>query len=572
MVSSAGLVQAMNLAGLALIGAADASEVVGRPFATICDPAVAAEVGAFIGQVCAGRAGQVRFPGPGCDGIQRVFDLRAVPMRRDRDASSALGVMRLAPGQSAPRPVPDASEAVGEIAVEVPLDTLLAGPSDTRSAEHAEHAGVLEALRVELAGERSAHQLAQARLQELDTQRAVSEAAWNAVQSELERKLILQLHNPAMQQEHEVTRALLEKSLRQKETEIAGLVEERDRALSRLRHLELATDEARGVLHAREQEVERLRAALEEALAARVASDRAHAERESAAQQDTARLAEALARAQGLQQDVEAAAAQRAELEQRLEAAAAESASLAAERDGHRDQLSTLTGEVAQLRALADLQSRDQSALQDVRAQVARLQAAASTVEQQQQALEEASAHIERLREALEDALGTRTELESKLRERQAAVDDLASRLHVASSARHEAETALVAARAETAAARDELDAVRQAAEYARGRALDLTERLKESQAEARALAAEVETWRGRVEEMRQELDAARAAIEDSPLRLQAGATQPHPQVIVLRVLAPVVEPAVQLLRPVWAAWRQVLWGLPGNVPRLWNL
>jgi len=67
-------------------------------------------------------------------------------------------------------------------------------------------------------------------------------------------------------------------------------------------------------------------------------------------------------------------------------------------------------------------------------------------------------------------------------------------------------------------------------------------------------------------------LDAARAAIEVSPLRLQAGATQPHPQVIVLRVLAPVVEPAMQLLRPVWAAWRQALWGLPGNVPRLWNL
>jgi urease accessory protein len=67
-------------------------------------------------------------------------------------------------------------------------------------------------------------------------------------------------------------------------------------------------------------------------------------------------------------------------------------------------------------------------------------------------------------------------------------------------------------------------------------------------------------------------LDAARAAVDASPLRQLAGATQPHPQVIVLRVLAPVVEPAMQLLRPVWAAWRQVLWGLPGNIPRLWNL
>lgn len=67
-------------------------------------------------------------------------------------------------------------------------------------------------------------------------------------------------------------------------------------------------------------------------------------------------------------------------------------------------------------------------------------------------------------------------------------------------------------------------------------------------------------------------LEAARAAIEASPLRAVAGATQAHPQVLVLRALAPVVEPAMQLLRPVWGAWRQALWDLAGNVPRLWNL
>lgn len=67
-------------------------------------------------------------------------------------------------------------------------------------------------------------------------------------------------------------------------------------------------------------------------------------------------------------------------------------------------------------------------------------------------------------------------------------------------------------------------------------------------------------------------LECARALIEASPLRDQAGATSPHPQVIVVRVLAPVVEPAMQLLRPIWAAWRNVLWGLPATAPRLWNL
>jgi len=67
-------------------------------------------------------------------------------------------------------------------------------------------------------------------------------------------------------------------------------------------------------------------------------------------------------------------------------------------------------------------------------------------------------------------------------------------------------------------------------------------------------------------------LACARDLLEASPLRLQAGATAPHPQVIVLRVLSPVTEPAMQLLRQVWAAWRHEMWALPGNVPRLWNL
>ncbi len=67
-------------------------------------------------------------------------------------------------------------------------------------------------------------------------------------------------------------------------------------------------------------------------------------------------------------------------------------------------------------------------------------------------------------------------------------------------------------------------------------------------------------------------LACARDLLEASSLRLTAGATSPHQQVIVLRVLSPVTEPAMQLLRQVWAAWRHELWGLPGAVPRLWNL
>lgn len=61
-------------------------------------------------------------------------------------------------------------------------------------------------------------------------------------------------------------------------------------------------------------------------------------------------------------------------------------------------------------------------------------------------------------------------------------------------------------------------------------------------------------------------LDAARAEFGDA----LAGATSPHPQVLVLRVLADRVEPAMALLQRVRAAWRQAAWGLAASPPRIW--
>jgi urease accessory protein len=69
-----------------------------------------------------------------------------------------------------------------------------------------------------------------------------------------------------------------------------------------------------------------------------------------------------------------------------------------------------------------------------------------------------------------------------------------------------------------------------------------------------------------------QGLEVARECVEAHDLRWQAGVTSPNPQVMVLRVLAPVTEPAVQLLKQVWVAWRREMWQLSGTVPRLWNL
>jgi urease accessory protein len=67
-------------------------------------------------------------------------------------------------------------------------------------------------------------------------------------------------------------------------------------------------------------------------------------------------------------------------------------------------------------------------------------------------------------------------------------------------------------------------------------------------------------------------LDAARDIITKHPLYATAGATSPASQVVVVRVLAPMVEPALALLKQVRNAWRDALWQLPGTNPRIWSV
>jgi urease accessory protein len=76
-------------------------------------------------------------------------------------------------------------------------------------------------------------------------------------------------------------------------------------------------------------------------------------------------------------------------------------------------------------------------------------------------------------------------------------------------------------------------------------------------------------------------LDAVRAVLEssgpsgdatpDAPA-LVAGATSPHPQVLAVRVLSPLVEPALDLLKRLRGIWRRELWQLEATPPRTWAL
>jgi len=66
-------------------------------------------------------------------------------------------------------------------------------------------------------------------------------------------------------------------------------------------------------------------------------------------------------------------------------------------------------------------------------------------------------------------------------------------------------------------------------------------------------------------------LDAARACPADETLRGWTGVTSPTPQVVVARALAERVEPAMQWMRAVRAAWRREAWGLDPHPPRVWR-
>jgi urease accessory protein len=66
-------------------------------------------------------------------------------------------------------------------------------------------------------------------------------------------------------------------------------------------------------------------------------------------------------------------------------------------------------------------------------------------------------------------------------------------------------------------------------------------------------------------------LDAARKVATSHSLRATSGSTSPHDELVLLRVLAPGVEVAMDLLTRVWARWRELAWELPTCAPRIWQ-
>jgi urease accessory protein len=66
-------------------------------------------------------------------------------------------------------------------------------------------------------------------------------------------------------------------------------------------------------------------------------------------------------------------------------------------------------------------------------------------------------------------------------------------------------------------------------------------------------------------------LEQTRACLTGQPLAAHAGVSWPNDQVMVLRILSPLVEPAMLLMRQVWRVWRRCAWQMDAPPPRIWS-
>ena len=72
--------------------------------------------------------------------------------------------------------------------------------------------------------------------------------------------------------------------------------------------------------------------------------------------------------------------------------------------------------------------------------------------------------------------------------------------------------------------------------------------------------------------ERREQLLEAVRAVLGGEHGVQVGATCPNPRMLVVRAVAPMVEPLMALFQQVWATLRTEAWGLGNAPPRIWKV
>jgi urease accessory protein len=82
-------------------------------------------------------------------------------------------------------------------------------------------------------------------------------------------------------------------------------------------------------------------------------------------------------------------------------------------------------------------------------------------------------------------------------------------------------------------------------------------------------LASGSEIARGRRESL---LGTVREVIEVAPNAVRVAATCPNERMLVVRAMAPQVEPLMDCFQSIWRALRPAAWGVAAQSPRIWRV
>ncbi len=559
LVDQTGKIQAMNLAGAALVGTAGPSDVVGRELYSLADHEGIQSLRDLVARAFDGERGKVDFTCHGPDGALRPLQIEALCIQKDAQGQgSVLGVLSAATGEVVPAaPLVQESDESG-------VDFAFANDQHSEERMALEHS--LEEMRAEAA--RLSHEAESERvrvqqvLEELERSRATA-AEHHAQKNQFEERhraaegrvaeLEVRLAEiDASRREHESASANLTAQLGQLTGESGGLRGERETLHKELETLraELAAQtkaQAETLARAETAEQERSRVAATAVtvqsnadarvkdMAAELRAAQAKAEANEKAlkaeiekiRADAVRVAEAL-EVQGkdrqgaeaalagardaLQARIQELEAQAGELETRRQAAVAHGAELEETRRAEQAALATANkheGELEhQLKTARDEAARAASERDGLKSELGRVH------ESHRAAEDDASLKAS-------EAARVKGELEVRVQQLQAEID----RVHGEQRA---AQGALDATRAQADGTRGELDQLRaaldqQRAEIEQHRA-DLAQRsgeLERRQHELAQVRGELDQMRGDVERVRGEFDQARGELERTLAELE---------------------------------------------------
>jgi len=517
LVDQAGKIQAMNLAGAALVGTGGPSDVVGRELYSLADHDGIQALRDLVARAFDGERGKVGFTCHGPDGALRPLQIEALCIQKDAQGQgSVLGVLSQATGEiTAPAPLIEPTEEAG-------VDFAFANDQHSEERMLLEHS--LEEMRAEAA-----------RLsQEAESERSRVQQ----VLEELERSRATAAEHHAQRNEVEERHRAAEGRVEQLTGEAAELRAERQKIQKEL-------DEIRGELkaQAKAQAEAMVRAEAADQERARIADGAAKAQSaaDARAQELAAELKAAHARAEAnersLKAELEKVRADAVRVAEAFEAQGRTSkgaeASLASARDALQARLQELEAQSA------DLETRRQAAVariaeleESCRAEQAALAAAnkhEAELEHQLKAARDEAARASSERDGVKSELGLvheshrAAEDDAALRASEAArvkgelegrIEQLQAELNRVHAEQQAAQGALENTRAQADGTRGELDQLRAELDRQRAEAGDRGAQLHQREGELGQARSELEQLRGELGRVRGELDQVRGELE----------------------------------------------------------